>query len=238
MSYIQQLIDYDKDVFLSINGSNSIFWDGFMWIYTSTIVWVPVFIVLLFVIIKNNKLKETLLIIGMVVLLVFLCDRISSGFFKPFFKRFRPSQDPEIMYLVDIVNGYRGGRYGFISSHAANSFGIAVFTSLLFKNRAYTLAILSWAVINSYSRIYLGVHYTGDVICAIILGSMLGYLIYLLYKYIYSKYFPRSIKKKQSVVYTSSGYLISDINIFLTTLFLTFFFIVIIGMIVYDFNYL
>jgi len=237
MSYIQQLIDYDKDLFLSINGSNSIFWDGFMWVYTSTIVWIPLFLVMLYVIIKNNKLKEALLIIGMAALLVFLCDRISSGFFKPFFKRFRPSQDPEIMYLVDIVNGYRGGRYGFISSHAANSFGIAVFTCLLLKNRAYTLAILSWAIINSYSRIYLGVHYTGDVICAIILGTILGYLIYLLYKYIYSKKFPRLVKK-QSVLYTSSGYLIFDINILLTTLFLTFFFIIIIGMIIYDFNYL
>ncbi|MEG2149667.1 MAG: phospholipid phosphatase, partial [Bacteroidaceae bacterium] len=121
MSNIEQLIEYDKEVTLYLNGSNSLFWDGFLWIFTSTVIWIPLALTLLYVIVKNNKLKETLLIITMIALVIFLSDRISSGLFKPYFQRFRPAQDANIMYLIDIVNNYRGGRFGFISSHAANS---------------------------------------------------------------------------------------------------------------------
>lgn len=231
---IQQLIEYDKCAFLALNGSNSTFWDGFMWIYTSTIIWIPLAMTLLYVIIKNNKLKETLLILVMLALVIFLSDRISSGFFKPFFKRFRPTQDPEIMYLVDIVNGYRGGAYGFISSHAANSFGIFTFISLLLKRRVLTLSLLLWAILNSFSRIYLGVHYTGDILCGSILGCLCGYLIYLLYSYL-SKHFNKKSIYKFSDKYTRSAYLISDVNILLSVLYLTFFIIIIVGII--SFNY-
>lgn len=237
MINIQQLIEYDKHVFLALNGSNSTFWDGFMWIYTSTIIWIPLAMMLLYVLIKNNKLKETLLILLMIALVIFLCDRISSGFFKPFFKRFRPTQDPEIMYLVDIVNGYRGGAYGFISSHAANSFGIFTFVSLLLKKKELTLSLLLWAILNSYSRIYLGVHFTGDILCGSILGCLCGYLIYLLYRYL-SKCFTKKSIYKISNNYTSSGYLISDINILLATLYLIFFVIMIIGITSYYYKLL
>lgn len=234
---IQQLIEYDKHVFLALNGSSSTFWDGFMWTYTSTIIWIPLAMMLLYVLIKNNKLKETLLILLMIALVIFLCDRISSGFFKPFFKRFRPTQDPEIMYLVDIVNGYRGGAYGFISSHAANSFGIFTFVSLLLKKKELTLSLLLWAILNSYSRIYLGVHFTGDILCGGIFGCLCGYLIYLLYRYL-SNYFSKKSIYKISDNYTPSGYLISDISILLTTLYLTFFAIMIIGIISYYYKLL
>lgn len=237
MINIQQLIEYDKHVFLALNGSNSTFWDGFMWIYTSTIIWIPLAMMLLYVLIKNNKLKETLLILLMIALVIFLCDRISSGFFKSFFKRFRPTQDPEIMYLVDIVNGYRGGAYGFISSHAANSFGIFTFVSLLLKKKELTLSLLLWAILNSYSRIYLGVHFTGDILCGSILGCLCGYLIYLLCRYL-SKCFTKKSIYKISDNYTSSGYLISDINILLATLYLIFFVIMIIGITSYYYKLL
>lgn len=230
---IQQLIGDDKQALLTLNGSDSIFWDGFMWIYTSTIIWIPLAMMLLYVIIKNNKLKETFLILLMIALVIFLCDRISSGFFKPYFKRFRPTQDPEIMYLVDIVNGYRGGAYGFISSHAANSFGIFTFTSLLLKKRELTISLLLWAILNSYSRIYLGVHYPGDILCGSILGCLCGYLIYLLYKYL-DKFLEKKSFYNSSNKYTRSGYLISDVNILLTVLYLTFFTIIIIGIISFN----
>lgn len=234
---IQQLIELDKHTLLALNGSDSTFWDGFMWIYTSTIIWIPLAIMLLYVIIKNNKLKETFLILIMIALVIFLCDRISSGFFKPYFKRFRPTQDPEIMYLVDIVNGYRGGAYGFISSHAANSFGIFTFVSLLLKRRELTISLFLWAILNSYSRIYLGVHYPGDILCGSILGCLCGYLIYLLYKYL-NKYFEKKSFYKFSDKFTRSSYLISDVNILLTVLYLTFFAITIIGFISYNYKLL
>ena len=227
---IQQYIAADKELLLNLNGSQSLFWDGFMWVATSTIGWVPVAAMLLYIIIKNNKIQEALLTIVMIALVITLADQIASGLCKPFFARFRPTQDPNIMYMVDIVNGYRGGRFGFISSHAANTFAISVFLSLLIKRKSLTFMLLFWAVLNSYSRIYLGVHYPGDILFGTIEGCFIGYLIYLLYKFIQKKIFykPRCISNQ----YTASGYLISDINLFYIILISTYFFIIIAGMIV------
>ena len=131
---IQQLIGFDQELLLNLNGSDSLFWDGFMWLSTNMVTWIPLAVVLLYVIFKNNKIKEALLILGLLAVVVVLADQISSGFCKPFFARYRPTQDPVLMYLTDIVNGYRGGRYGFISSHAANTFAVAIFISLIVKN--------------------------------------------------------------------------------------------------------
>lgn len=111
---IQQYIALDKELLLNLNGSNSLFWDGFMWVATSTYIWIPTAIILLYIIIKNNKIQETLLTIAMIALVITLADQIASGVCKPYFHRFRPTQDPDIMYIVDIVNGYRGGRFGFL----------------------------------------------------------------------------------------------------------------------------
>lgn len=233
MSEIQQLIQYDKEAFLALNGSNSAFWDGFMWVYTSTVVWIPLALILLYVVIKNNKLKDALFVFVMLAVTIVICDRISSGIFKPVFKRFRPTQNPEFMYLVDIVNGYRGGKFGFISSHAANTFGLLTFTSLIFRKREYTLAFLLWAVLSCYSRIYLGVHYLGDVICGATLGIISGSLVYYIYNSI-QKRFTEGNRMRYSREFTSSGYLISDINILLIALFTSIFSIMIIGMIVYE----
>lgn len=236
MITIEQLIGYDKEAFLALNGSKSVFWDGFMLVFTSTLVWIPLAITLLYIIVKNNRLKQALLIIGMIALVILLADRISSGFFKPFFQRFRPTQDPSFMSLVDIVNGYRGGRYGFISSHAANSFGIFTFIALLFRKKEFTLALLLWAFLTSYSRVYLGVHYTGDIICGAVFGILCGSFVYLLYKFINTKIFPQNIKMCISSKFTSTKYLVSDINIALTVLFGTYFFILIWGIISADYT--
>lgn len=225
---IQQLIDYDKKVFLVLNGSDSLFWDGFMWIFTSTVIWIPLAVVLLYIIVKNNRWKEVLLIISMIALTIFLCDRISSGFFKPFFHRFRPTQEPAFMYLVDIVNGYRGGRYGFISSHAANTFGLFVFLSFLFKKKEFTISLFFWAVLTSYSRIYLGVHYAGDILAGALFGSLCGGIVYLLYYFLYGKLF---LTNSLGPSTCGKNYWITDLYLLLFVLFLSYFSIFIIGMI-------
>lgn len=227
---IQQFIAADKELLLSLNGSQSLFWDGFMWVATSTVVWVPVAAVLLYIIIKNNKIQEALLVIVMIALVITVADQVASGFCKPFFSRFRPTQDPDIMYLVDVVNGYRGGRYGFISSHAANTFAVSVFLSLLIRRNSLTFMLLFWAVLNSYSRIYLGVHYPGDILFGTIEGCLTGYLLYLLYRFIQRKFFykPCCISNQ----YTASGYLISDIRMLYVVLISTYFFIIVAGMVV------
>lgn len=117
MARMDELIQFDQRLLLALNGSDSLFWDHFMTGITSTVAWLPVAVVLIYVIIKNNSMREVGLIIGMVALAILVADQFSSSFCKPYFARFRPAQDPQLMYLVDVVDGYRGGRYGFISSH-------------------------------------------------------------------------------------------------------------------------
>jgi undecaprenyl-diphosphatase len=226
---IQPFIELDKILLLQWNGSDSLFWDGFMWVSTSTFIWIPLGIVLLYVIIRNNSPKEAFITLLAIALVITLADQISSGICKPLFARFRPTQDPEIMYLVDTVNGYRGGRYGFISSHAANTFAMAVFVSLLTKSKRLAVVLLSWAVLNAYSRIYLGVHYPVDILFGTIAGCLVGWGIYQIYKRL-------NVRKSTQRVYvsnqyTSSGYLQKDIHLLIIVFLITCLGIVISGII-------
>lgn len=226
---IQQLIGFDQELLLKINGSDSLFWDGFMWMATNKLTWIPMAIALLYVIFKNNKIKEAFLLIGLIILVITLADQISSGFCKPYFARFRPTQDPELMYHIDVVNGYRGGMYGFTSSHAANTFGVALFLSLVMRSWSLSIILFIWAALNAYSRMYLGVHYPGDIFFGTLTGLGSGILMYLLYNYLQKKLLTQPVYISNQ--YTSSGYLKSDIHIIHTTMILTFFYILIGGMI-------
>lgn len=228
---IQQLIDMDKLLLLKFNGSDSLFWDGFMYIVTKTKTWIPAAIALLYVIFKNNNLKRGITILCLIALVITLADQIASGLCKPLFERYRPTKDPEFMYMVDVVNNYRaGGKYGFISSHAANTFAVATFISLLIKNNKMTIMMYLWALIPTYSRVYLGVHYPGDIFFGMLDGIFSGVLVYFLYKFILKKLYlrPRFI----STQYTESGYDVKSVNIVMLVLLLTYFYAVIYGMII------
>ena len=227
---IQQLIELDKEVLLTLNGNHSLFWDGFMWTVTKTITWIPVAVALLYLIFKNNKLKQAATILLSLALCITLADQITSGLCKPFFARYRPAQDPELMYLVHIVNGYRGGLYGFMSSHAANTFAVAMFVSLLVRNWKMTLMTFSWAIIASYSRIYLGVHYPGDILCGALVGIIVAIILYSAYYYVYKKNNPNNGRYNQNQ-YTSSGYALAHINMFYLILLLTYIGAIFAGMI-------
>lgn len=206
---IQPYIESDKSLLFQWNGSDSLFWDGFMWVATSTYIWIPLGVMLLYVIFKNNIVKEAFLIIIAFALVITLADQIASGICKPLFQRFRPTQDPEMMYLVDVVNNYRAGRYGFISSHAANTFGVAVFVSLLIRHKLLSIILFIWASLNAYSRIYLGVHYPGDILFGTLDGCLIGWGVYVLYKWIQTKWYnPIQYVSNRC---TSSGYLLSDV---------------------------
>ena len=227
---IQRLIGFDQELLLKLNGNDSLFWDGFMWISTNMLTWIPLAVALLYVILKNNKIKEALVIIALLGVVIALADQISSGICKPFFARFRPTQDPELMYQIDIVNGYRGGIYGFISSHAANTFGVAVFLSLIFKSGSLAIILFIWATLNAISRIYLGVHYPGDIFFGTLVGVGAGILIYMIYKKL-----QQTLLKQSNFIsnqYTSSGYLISDIHLIQTVFYLTLFYVTVRGMMI------
>jgi undecaprenyl-diphosphatase len=180
MGIIEQLTELDKNLLLCLNSYHSPMWDNFFWIITNTLTWIPLYLTIAYIFIKNHSLRGIWFLIFAAVLIL-LCDRISSGFFKTFFERFRPTHDPFLRDMVHIVHNKRGGLYGFVSSHAANSFGLAVYLSLIFRNRLFNITIFSWAVIFSYSRIYLGLHYPGDIIAGALLGLILGRLVYGLF---------------------------------------------------------
>ena len=217
-----KILDIDRYLLLSLNGSDSLFWDGCMQVYTSMIVWMPLAVVLLYVILKNNSVKDFFILLLMVALVVLCTDQISSGFCKPFFERWRPTNDPVLMYAVDVVNEIREGKYGFTSSHAANSFGLATFFSLLIRKRTFTISIILWACMNAFTRIYLGVHYPGDILGGTLIGVTVGWAVYKLYSYIQKRQNRRMRRDWISTHYTKGGYLVSDVYLFLMFLYMTF----------------
>jgi undecaprenyl-diphosphatase len=175
-----KLIAFDVRLFLWLNGYHTPFWDHIMWFISGRFEWFPLYIMMASFLIYRYKWKSIWIILS-VALAVTLADQIAVHLFKNIFMRPRPTFNPAIQNLVHVVNDYRGGTFGFVSNHAADTFAFATFMSFLFKNRYFTLGILIWAAIVSYSRIYLGVHYPADVFGGAMLGTFLGILVYIFY---------------------------------------------------------
>ncbi len=171
----------DRSLFLLINGWHSPFWDQVMWQVSGKWFWIPLYLFILLWLIKNYKRRAYALLI-FITLLIFLSDQTSVHLFKDVFRRLRPCHNESLAPMVHLVKNHCGGLYGFVSSHAANTFGIATFTALLLKNRTYSILIFLWAVWISYSRVYLGVHYPGDVVTGALLGIFSGWFIFLLFR--------------------------------------------------------
>lgn len=178
---IERLLIYERDAFFMLNGSDYPFLDRFMWLYSGKAVWLPLAFFILLILVYKKNWRESLLILLAITLVITLCDQFASHLCKPMFTRFRPTHHPDFLNQVKTVFDYRGGMYGFISSHAANAFGFATFMTLLFRYKWFTITIFSWAVITAYTRIYLGVHFITDIIPGAIAGVVFGYLVYLLY---------------------------------------------------------
>jgi undecaprenyl-diphosphatase len=170
---------FDQQLFLFINSSNSPFFDHLMHAISGRLIWVPLYLAILIYLGIKYK-RKFLIILIFIILAATLADQ-SSVIVKNIFHRLRPCHEPSIIGIVHLVNGECGGVYGFVSSHATNCFDVALLSLLFIKKRWYTISIIFWAGIIGYSRIYLGVHYPGDVICGSFLGAFIGWSMYNLY---------------------------------------------------------
>ncbi len=172
----------DTKLFLFLNGLHSETFDDIMVWVSGKLTWWPFYLVLLAYLVWTRRLQVIPLVI-FIALCITLTDQSSVRLFKEVFERLRPCHDPTLEGLVHLVNDKCGGMYGFVSSHAANSFGVATLLLLVVRRRWFTIVILFWAALVSYSRIYLGVHYPGDIIGGALLGMFCGYLVYLLFRW-------------------------------------------------------
>lgn len=178
---IQILNNIDTSIFLFFNGMHTAFGDYFMSTFTGKWIWIPMYASILYILFKNYDWKVVLGCIVTIALTITFADQICATLIRPVVERYRPSNlNSPIVDLVHIVNDRRGGQYGFPSCHASNSFGLAFFVILIFRKRWLSIFILSWAVVNSYTRIYLGLHYPGDLIVGGLIGSAGAYLFYWL----------------------------------------------------------
>ncbi len=169
----------DQQLLLFINSLNSPFFDQVMHAISGKLIWVPLYLaILIFLGIKYKR--KFFIILIFIILAVTLADQ-SSVFVKNLFLRLRPCHEPSLKGLVHLVNGECGGMYGFVSSHATNSFNVALLSLLFIKKRWYSISIIAWALVVGYSRIYLGVHYPGDVLCGSLLGAFIGWSMFRLY---------------------------------------------------------
>ena len=169
----------DQQLFLFINSLNSPFFDQVMHTLSGKLILVPLYLaILVFLGIKYKR--KFLIIIIFIILAATLADQ-SSVIVKNIVQRLRPCHEPSIMGIVHLVNGECGGVYGFVSSHATNTFDVALLSLSFIKKRWYSISIILWASIICYSRVYIGVHYPGDVLCGAILGSFIGWGTYKLY---------------------------------------------------------
>ena len=179
---METIIQFDKHLLLMLNGSDSTFLDWVVMTLTNAKTWIPLYLALLYVVIKTNRnLREVLLILAAAGLCVLLAGTIDDEIVKPLVARWRPGHDPEIGHLVDTVDDYRGGNYGFFSAHASNTFSLALFFSLLMRQRLLTVGLILWSLVNCWTRMYLGVHYPGDISVGLIWGAFVGYFVYRLY---------------------------------------------------------
>lgn len=186
MEWLQNILDIDKELFLYLNSFHNSFWDTLMLMITRKETWIPLYLTIVYFFIKNYQSKSVLIILFL-VLTVVASDQISV-LIKESVQRLRPVHEPAIEHLVHNVFR-KGGLHGFVSSHATNMFGIFVFTSLIFKNKSYFFLMLFWAVIISYSRIYIGVHYPLDILGGALLGWLIGVVMYKLLMFIENHFF-------------------------------------------------
>ncbi|MBO3116720.1 phosphatase PAP2 family protein [Winogradskyella sp. DF17] len=190
---LDQLLTYDKELFLFLNNLGTEQWDGFWMFYTHKFNWIPFYALLLFLLYKHLGKQRILMLILVVVALITFTDQITN-LFKYGFERYRPCHQEDLQSIMRIVKEGCGGRFGFFSGHASNSMAVAVFVGLILRNTYKNLIflLLVWAAAMAYSRIYIGVHYPLDVVCGMAFGALSGFVFFKLNNYLSQRFIKTS----------------------------------------------
>ena len=183
---LEQLVHIDTEILLAINGWHAPWADTLMWIISAKTTWIPLYLLLIGLLVWRyrqpaptpikwlHKVPACVVMIVVIALAVGAADFIASGILKDWVARPRPSRVPELEGMLHLVNGYKSGQYGFVSSHAANTMAVALLFSLIWRNKIATVGLMLWVAANCYSRMYLGVHYPTDILGGLIVGSLVA----------------------------------------------------------------
>lgn len=210
----------DKSLLLAFNGSGSMFIDSMALTLTSGYTWIPLYLALFYLVIKNNeRWSYILLIMASVGLCLLASGGLSDLLVKDCVGRLRPVNEPSLFGLVDVVRGYKADGYSFYSSHASNTMAIAVFFFMLVRSRILGISLILWSLTNGWTRLYLGVHYPSDVFVGLLWGVISGVLSYSLFMFVYRRISPKL--HYVSSQYTRTGYSLTDIDVVLNVLMLT-----------------
>ena len=187
---IDKLIHIDTEILLAINGWHAPWADTLMWIISAKATWIPLYLLLIGLLVWRyrkpamtsvkwlQRVPACVVMIVVIGLAVGAADFIASGILKELVARPRPTRVPELEGVLHLVNGYKSGRYGFVSSHAANTMAVALLFSLIWRNKIATVGLMLWVAANCYSRMSLGVHYPTDILGGLMVGALVAVVVY------------------------------------------------------------
>lgn len=217
---LENILSADLSLLRFFNSGNSVYFDALVPMLTSGLTWIPLYLALFYLVVKNHETMAQIgLVVGAAMLCVILAGGVGDFIVKPMVGRLRPCNDPMVKAQLNLIVGTLSDSYSFFSSHAANTFSLAMFFSLLVRDRLFAIVMFLWALLNCWTRLYLGVHYPSDILCGMLYGSFVGTLVYLAF---YKLFYKFNIKFQYiSSQYTASGYAKADIDMVVATLVLT-----------------